>query len=459
MGSLRQGYDNLKQTAGEKLVSTYEEYHGLHSLLTFTCTECGTLFHTTKFLYEKSADSKRCMSCKKKLAVYSTDARTEYINRCVEQHGGYYDYSLVPEEFSAKTKITVICPKHGAFDIGPHEHKKGQGCAKCKIDKITGATRSNKTDFIVKANGVHAFKYNYTNVEYVNAKTPIAITCPSHGPFNQTPDVHLRGSGCPRCVSSLPMREILNSLEKQGLSYITEKTFPALKSNKLLRFDVYVPSLNLCIEYDGPHHTQPVTYGTMTHEDAVVQFEKQQRHDELKNQFCEENNIELIRIPYTDYNPGAVVSSYIAERSPERYMYTYSDLTSDVKGIVNYIKSFNYDRFAVYGIKRGGIIFSTHVSYILEDQCEYGIVSFQRYDGNDKVVDLVITHTDPTIPIFVIDDLISSGITMNKVVKKLKSKFKKADVHPIVVFGEENDDDVFFLHPHPKKWVVFPYEI
>lgn len=459
MGSLQQGYDSLSQLAGEKLVSTVEEYHGLHSLLTFACADCGTLFHTTKFLYEKSADSKRCMSCKQKLSVTSVDARTEFIARCIDQHGEYYDYSLVSEEFSAKGKVTIICPKHGPFKIGSHEHKKGQGCAKCKIDKVTSATRSNTTDFIVKANIVHKFKYNYTNVDYHNAKTPVTVICPSHGKFDQTPDVHLRGSGCPRCVSSLPMREIINSLERQGLSYITEKTFPLLKGDKLLRFDVYVPSLNLCIEYDGPHHTQPVTYGSMTPADAVTQFEKQQQHDDLKNQFCEDNNIELIRIPYTDYNPGAIVASYIAERSPERYMYTYDDLTADVKGMVNYIKSFNYDKFAVYGVKRGGIIFSTHVNYILEDQCEYGIVSFQRYDGNDKTVELVITHTDTSIPIFVIDDLISSGITMNKVVKKLKSKFKKATVHPIVVFGEENDDGVFFLHPHPKKWIVFPYEI
>jgi orotate phosphoribosyltransferase-like protein len=55
------------------------------------------------------------------------------------------------------------------------------------------------------------------------------------------------------------------------------------------------------------------------------------------------------------------------------------------------------------------------------------------------------------------DDLISSGITMDKVVRKLQLKFKKAKIHP-VVFDDENSDGVAFIRPHPKQWIVFPYE-
>jgi len=48
----------------------------------------------------------------------------------------------------------------------------------------------------------------------------------------------------------------------------------------------------MCIEFDGPHHFEPV-YG----EDR---FLITQRHDAIKDEYCKNNNINLIRIPYWD---------------------------------------------------------------------------------------------------------------------------------------------------------------
>ena len=52
-------------------------------------------------------------------------------------------------------------------------------------------------DFIEKANLVHNNKYDYSLVNYINNKTKIKIICKLHGIFEQTPDSHLRGRGCP----------------------------------------------------------------------------------------------------------------------------------------------------------------------------------------------------------------------------------------------------------------------
>lgn len=60
----------------------------------------------------------------------------------------------------------------------------------------------NKTQlFVEKSNNVHSNKFTYTNVVYVNAKTKVTITCKDHGDFNQIPNSHLNGSGCPMCAS------------------------------------------------------------------------------------------------------------------------------------------------------------------------------------------------------------------------------------------------------------------
>ena len=42
-------------------------------------------------------------------------------------------------------------------------------------------------------------KYDYSKVEYVNARTKVCIICPEHGEFWVLPGDHLRGVGCPEC--------------------------------------------------------------------------------------------------------------------------------------------------------------------------------------------------------------------------------------------------------------------
>lgn len=62
--------------------------------------------------------------------------------------------------------------------------------------------RKKKTteDFIIQANEIHNYKYEYSKVEYVNNKTKVCIICPTHGEFWQAPDKHInRKQGCPKC--------------------------------------------------------------------------------------------------------------------------------------------------------------------------------------------------------------------------------------------------------------------
>jgi tRNA(Ser,Leu) C12 N-acetylase TAN1 len=53
--------------------------------------------------------------------------------------------------------------------------------------------------FIEKARAIHGDRYDYSNVEYINNKTPVTINCPDHGLFLQAPDKHLMKRGCPEC--------------------------------------------------------------------------------------------------------------------------------------------------------------------------------------------------------------------------------------------------------------------
>lgn len=65
-----------------------------------------------------------------------------------------------------------------------------------------------------------------------------------------------------------------------------------------LRFDFYLLDFNCLIEYDGVQHTV-IGKGNFDNEEK---FKKTQENDKKKNEWCKENNIILIRIPYTHYN-------------------------------------------------------------------------------------------------------------------------------------------------------------
>ena len=61
--------------------------------------------------------------------------------------------------------------------------------------------KKTREEFIKEATEKHKGKYDYSKVEYVNNRTKVCIIChkPEHGEFNQTPNCHLQGQGCPKC--------------------------------------------------------------------------------------------------------------------------------------------------------------------------------------------------------------------------------------------------------------------
>ena len=83
--------------------------------------------------------------------------------------------------------------------------------------------------------------------------------------------------------------EILNS---NNIQYETEKKFNSCKDKRELPFDFYIENKYL-IEYDGKQHFD---------KNSIFDYEYTHNHDLLKSKWCKENNIPLIRIPYTHYD-------------------------------------------------------------------------------------------------------------------------------------------------------------
>jgi formate dehydrogenase assembly factor FdhD len=119
----------------------------------------------------------------------------EFIKDADKVHGNKYDYSKV-NYINAHTKVIIICGEHGEFEQKAVCHLNGYGCAKCG-----GTQKLTTEEFIEKVKDIHGDKYDYSEVEYKNTKTKITIICPkeNHGKFEQIPQAHKRGNGCPKC--------------------------------------------------------------------------------------------------------------------------------------------------------------------------------------------------------------------------------------------------------------------
>ena len=119
-----------------------------------------------------------------------------------------------------------------------------------------------------------------------------------HGSFFQRPEDHLNGQGCPECSkfrTSKGENLIKQILEKRNIKFIHNKN--CLDFLGKLRPDFYLPDYNLIIEYDGRQHFKPVKF--WGGDEGLL---KTQERDKLKTQLCEEHNIKLVRISYTQFN-------------------------------------------------------------------------------------------------------------------------------------------------------------
>jgi hypothetical protein len=76
-----------------------------------------------------------CPKCKNiLLSQYGMQTQEEWIEKAKKVHGNKYDYSLV-NYIDCKTKIKIVCPKHGQFKQNPTNHLTGQGCPHCSESK------------------------------------------------------------------------------------------------------------------------------------------------------------------------------------------------------------------------------------------------------------------------------------------------------------------------------------
>lgn len=284
-----------------ELVST--EYVNCASKLAFRC-ECGNIFYASWSNIKKMYGlCKECTNLRRRQPLQAYQARADE----------FYGNGLYVITGAKDSRLDVVHTECGnAFTVRRDHFFEGQGCKFCNLKYSESPCALSQDEFMSRVSKYDA-DYEFLSA-YKNNHTPIAVRCKKCGEiFSRIPS-HLfdRGVGCPQCSRSNGEYIIGTYLKDRRIDYIPQHRFEDCKNDKHLSFDFYIPSLNVCIEYQGQQHYAPVPiFG------GELAFERQQKCDHIKRTYCEQNGIKLIEIPFGDFkNIGNILDGLLSNCNP-----------------------------------------------------------------------------------------------------------------------------------------------
>ena len=230
---------------GENYDYSKSEYVDIKTPIVIICKDHGEFVQSPKH----HMNGHGCNKC------YGNNKKTtsEFIKNAKLVHENKYDYSLV-EYLGNNSPVKIICKEHGIFNQKPLSHLRGSNCKFCVNNNIL----KTKDQFVTDSVSLQENEYDYSLVEYKNNKIPVRIVCEKHGIFEQRPDVHLRGYGCPKCSSNISL------MEKKWLDGIgIENEYRQYRIGKYLvdGIDMYT---NTIYEFNGDFwHGNPSKYNSL----------------------------------------------------------------------------------------------------------------------------------------------------------------------------------------------------
>ena len=231
------------------------------------------------------------------------------------------DYILLSDKNdyinAAENTLRYLCPKHidkGELKISLGHLLDGRGCYFCGREVTEQAHILSSDQINKECKQICESKgFLYQGFERIDGKIYILYICPKHtdAGIQYMTKVNMNRPnivGCPYCMDTKKYKfskgeqEIEKYLINQNIPYLRQYIFNDCKDINYLPFDFYLPTLNKCIEYDGQHHYKPVTFNGISIEEAEMNHKATIKHDKIKDKYCQSKNIELLRIPYYEFD-------------------------------------------------------------------------------------------------------------------------------------------------------------
>ncbi len=236
-------------------------------------------------LGSKSTKPTNCPMCSGKARK-----TTEYFKKEIKEINP--NIEILGEYINSSTKILCKCKIDGhEWSPIPDNLLQKHGCPKCggQLKKENEVFKKELEN--INPNIITLEEYNGTH-NHILCKCNIC----NHS-WKSRPHELLDGYGCPQCNSSKGEVKIINYLNKLNAKFISQYKFKDCKFKQQLPFDFYLPQHNICIEFDGKQH-----FEIIEHFGGLDYFIDRKIRDTIKNIYCQQNNIKLIRIPYWDFD-------------------------------------------------------------------------------------------------------------------------------------------------------------
>lgn len=272
---------------------------------------CGNEYDTT---YKNLISNKRrCNVCLVKNPRKLQTSKEDW-DKLFESLNKENEYDLVDEYVNMSTKIRF---KHNVcgqlFSSTPSAFKRGRRCSVCNPYRGFGSSTE-----VFAAKLKERIPYFTVISDYIRHDVNIKIRCEKCGhEFERRPHNLLRKTlACPHCelkstsLGELQVRKHLQSLDLSFKEQVSFKGFFPNSSKAPFRFDFQVflsEDFFFLIEYDGEQHFKEANkFGKTNY------LEKMQKHDSIKDDFCKDKGVNLLRIPYTEFsNVEIIINEYI----------------------------------------------------------------------------------------------------------------------------------------------------
>ena len=118
---------------GNKYIYDKVKYSNALTKVTITCPIHGDFDQRPS---DNVSNKNGCNKCAAELVSSKLSSTSScFIDKAVKVHGDKYDYSLVNYK-KAKSKVEIVCPKHGSFWQIANDHLNGCGCRRCRTESI-----------------------------------------------------------------------------------------------------------------------------------------------------------------------------------------------------------------------------------------------------------------------------------------------------------------------------------
>lgn len=242
-----------------------------------------------------------CFYCGKQALSEQHLRTTEQVNQQIHIYNPHID--LIEEYKKDNSNLLYYCHKHNKEFRRTLDGLLSRkcGCKLCSLEIFRQSQSLGLEEFKKRLGEIHPELE--IRSEYINNSTPMDFYCTKHNHhFSSTPVVVLnRLKCCDKNRVTYKEEQVCQLLENWNFKITRQKVFDDCKDKRNLPFDIYLDEYDVLIEYQGEQHYRPVRYSTQTYESSNEKFLYTKRHDEIKEKYCKDNNIKLIKIPYWEF--------------------------------------------------------------------------------------------------------------------------------------------------------------